>query len=95
MTPEEFGRLAKSLPLDDRVPYAFEKRVMAHLENAPAADSTGDWGRALWRAVTPCFGIMLLTVALSHNNALEDESVDFELENAVLAPGDDLVDFEA
>lgn len=94
MTPEEFSRLAKSVPRDEHVPFAFEKRVMAHLNASQGSDPMGDWSRALWRAVAPCIGIMLLTVVLSSDSAT-DEDVDFELENAVLVPGDEFVDFEA
>jgi hypothetical protein len=52
---------ARATPLDDRVPYMFEKRIMAKLlAPAPVADDWALWGRALWRACAPCVAIMLL-----------------------------------
>jgi hypothetical protein len=49
----------------DRVPYAFEKRIMARLAVCPAVDKWALWGRALWRAAAPCAGIMLALVVWS------------------------------
>jgi hypothetical protein len=46
----------------DRMPYAFEKRIMARLQHAPVIDTCAAWAAALWRAVVPCVGI---TLALS------------------------------
>lgn len=47
----------------DRVPYTFEKRVMAHLRGTPEPDVTGVWARNLWRACAPCLAVMLLLAA--------------------------------
>jgi len=49
----------------DRVPYAFEKRIMAHLATRPMRDHWELWGRALWRAAAPCVAIMLVLGAWS------------------------------
>ena len=49
----------------DRVPYAFEKRIMAHLAIRPMRDHWELWGRALWRAAAPCVAIMVLLGAWS------------------------------
>ena len=49
----------------DRVPYAFEKRIMAHLAARPVVDDWALWARALWRAAAPCVAIMLLLGAWS------------------------------
>jgi hypothetical protein len=38
LTPEEFVKLARELPGDERVPYAFEKRV-----TATRTSNTQDW----------------------------------------------------
>lgn len=43
----------------DRVPYAFEKRIMAHLKALPPVDGWALWGGALWRAAVPCVAVML------------------------------------
>jgi hypothetical protein len=50
----------------ERVPYAFEKRVLARLATLPAmVDHWALWSRALWRAAAPCVAIMLLLGAWS------------------------------
>src|SRR5664279_4475457 len=56
---------ARANPPSDRVPYAFEKRIMARLAARPLADGWELWGRALWRAAAPCVAIMLLLGAWS------------------------------
>lgn len=93
LTPEEFVRLARGLPRDERVPYAFEKRVLAHLAAAPAPDLLGLWSHALWRAVAPCLGVMLIALAISYH-AAPVETDDLDLENAIIVPGEE-IDFEA
>ena len=57
----------------DRVPYAFEKRIMARLAASPAVDAWTLWGRALWRAAAPCVAIMVALAAWSF--LLPNESV--------------------
>jgi hypothetical protein len=44
----------------DAVPYAFAKRIMAHVGTLRRTDPMELWGRALWRAAAPCLVIMLL-----------------------------------
>jgi hypothetical protein len=56
---------ARAIPPDERVPYAFEKRIQALIAGRPALDHWELWGRALWRAAAPCVGIMLLLGAWS------------------------------
>ena len=56
---------ARAHPPSDRVPYSFEKRIMAHLAARPISDGWELWGSALWRAAAPCVGIMLLLGAWS------------------------------
>ena len=56
---------AKANPPEDRVPLAFEKRVLAHLKAAPVADLSALWARALWRAVVPCVAVTVVLAALS------------------------------
>jgi hypothetical protein len=51
---------ARANPPSDRVPYAFEKRIMARLALLPCPDAWALWSRALWRAVAPCVMIALL-----------------------------------
>ena len=45
---------------DDRVPYAFEKRIMARLAARSVPDGLALWAQALWRAAFPCLAIVLL-----------------------------------
>jgi hypothetical protein len=62
----------RKIPPDDRVPYAFEKRIMAHIKEAPVAGANlwELWGLSLWRAVVPCLAVMVL-VAVWMNTAGE------------------------
>jgi len=79
---------ARQNPPSDRVPYAFEKRIMARLKRPALADSWTTWGRALWRATAPCITIMILLSAwtiLSPANSSSDGDIDQELENTVMA----------
>ena len=82
---------AKANPPSENVPYCFEKRVMAHLTGRAALDRAAIWANALWRAVAPCFAIMLLLSAWSFftgsaNGPAADLSQDFE--NTVFAAVD-------
>jgi anti-sigma-K factor RskA len=51
---------ARSEAPDARVPYAFEKRIMARLAGQIAADSSALWSRALWRAAMCCVAFMMM-----------------------------------
>jgi hypothetical protein len=51
---------ARANPPGERVPLAFEKRVLARLGARPVPDLCSLWARALWRAATPCVALMLL-----------------------------------
>ena len=82
---------ARATPPGERVPYAFEKRVMARLTSVPRIDPWSLWIRALWRAAAPCVAIMLITVAWAYVEVgVENNSValDVALENTVLAATD-------
>ncbi len=57
--------VARANPPDDRVPYAFERRVMARLTRPPAPDEWTLWARMLWRAAAPCLGVMILVSAFA------------------------------
>jgi hypothetical protein len=91
MNPAELERkliaAARSKPPGDRVPYAFEKRVMALLQTTPVLDYRELWGRALWRAAVACLALMLFLGALSlvtpRKTSSNDLSQDFE--NTMLA----------
>ena len=56
---------ARQHPPDDRVPYAFEKRILAGLDTASPPDAWALWGRALWGGAVVCTALALLAGALS------------------------------
>ena len=71
----------------ERVPYAFEKRIMARLAGLPQVDPWTYWERMLWRAVAPCLAIMALLslcAFFSSNYAVSDNPAD-DFETTVLA----------
>jgi|SRR5579872_1383936 len=51
---------ARATPPDDRVPYAFEKRIMARLAGQSPLNAAALWGRALLRAAALCVALMVL-----------------------------------
>ena len=57
---------ARSEAPDTRVPYAFEKRILARLAGQTAVDSRGLWARALWRSALCCVAFMLVVGAGFH-----------------------------
>ena len=82
-------RLARATPMNDQVPFAFEKRIISLITTQPAEDIWTFWSRALWKAAAPCVGVMLLMgawAALSDNSAPSSEGYSTDLESAVLAP---------
>lgn len=76
---------------DHRVPYAFEKRIMALIAERAAASRHALWVRGLWRAAVSCVAlaavcgaVFLLAPSTTDNN--NDLSQDFE--NTLLASVD-------
>jgi hypothetical protein len=51
---------ARARAPDDRVPYAFEKRIMALLAGRAVPDKWALWARGLWQAAASCVAIALL-----------------------------------
>lgn len=89
---QKLMRAARLAEPDDRVPYAFEKRIMAQIYALSPCDPVQIWEMGLWRAVIPCLtlaiGLLLWTMVLSPgSDAVTLPSV---LESAVLAPYDKL-----
>lgn len=79
---------ARQNPVNDCVPYAFEKRVMEHIKLRPFSDHAAIWASALWRAAAPCVGIMLLLAGWSifvPNQSPGSGDISQELDNTVLA----------
>ena len=73
---------------DERVPYAFEKRITALIAARAGVDRWVLWARGLWRAAAPCvavavvFGAFSLFLPSTPDNG-NDLSQDFE--NTLLA----------
>ena len=82
---------ARLNPPDDRVPYAFEKRIMALIASRAVADHWVFWTRGLWRAAASCVavavicGVVSLFTPVPPDNG-KDLSQDFE--NTLLASVD-------
>jgi len=78
-------------PPSDRVPFAFEKRIMARLPARPRPDEWALWSRALWRAAAPCVAVMLLLSAWSFfapNTSAPANDLSQDFENTLLAAVD-------
>ena len=71
----------------DRVPYSFEKRVIAHLKLRPAFDEWAFRSRVLWQAAAPCVGLMLLLIAwawFTPASKTTSNELSLDLENTLL-----------
>ena len=82
---------ARHEPLQDQVPYAFEKRIMARLAAMSPLNPWAMWGRPLWRAALSCVAITLLCGLWSLASAPKaDHSDNFAqaFERAVFASAD-------
>jgi len=82
---------ARRIPADDRVPLAFEKRIMSRLSSGGAKDLISMWAAGLWRAAGPCLGVMMCLVVWSA--VIEPPSQDhlaLDLESTLLAPLDEI-----
>jgi hypothetical protein len=77
---------------DDRVPYAFEKRVMARLGTVRRTDEWALWARSLWCGAAVCTGITLAIGAWSWfpaNDSRPVLSFAQDLEQTILVSVDD------
>jgi len=81
---------ARATPLDNRVPYAFEKRVMARLAEAVRVDLLGAWSVALWRAAVCCVALVVVSGAVSlwTRSQAPETDLSHEFETAVFASAD-------
>jgi hypothetical protein len=82
---------AKTEVLDDRVPYAFEKRIGALLASRVAPQNLDLWVRGLWRAAVSCVAVALVCGAWTFfspaaSSSSDDLSQNFE--NTLLASVD-------
>jgi len=86
---QQIARAAKALPEETRVPYAFEKRIMASLGGRHPLDVLAFWNQTMWRAALACVAISLFTGVLAQlgsEPATAGELFAAELERAVLEP---------
>jgi len=82
---------ARKNPPEDRVPYAFEQRVMAHLAVAPRFDEWAAWARSLWYGAGVCAAVAVLMSVWSFTPDAEQElAANFsqDLEQTILAADD-------
>ena len=85
---------ARANPPADRVPYAFEKRILARLKESPTFDLSALWARALWRAAAPCVALTLLLgvwsfIGASNNTTAGNEDFSQHFEQTMLAAVDE------
>ena len=84
---------ARTKAPDDRVPYAFEKRIMARLRSPTRVDELAWWGRALWFGASACAAVTLAVGAWTFS--LDDDieqatSFSQGVEQSLFASADDL-----
>ncbi len=74
--------VARANKPDDRVPYAFEKRIIALIPTTAPMDGLAMWVRGLWQAAASCAVIALLCGAWAFfnpaGNSGDDLSQNFE-----------------
>ena len=85
---------ARANPPGDRVPYAFEKRILARLKESPAFDVSAPWARALWRGAASCVTLTLLLgvwsfIGAGNNAAADNEEFSQHFEQTKHAAGDE------
>jgi hypothetical protein len=83
---------ARRLSADERVPLAFEKRVMAHLTSAPRAGELQWWGRALWYGAGACAAVALAMGVWSFAPTDSADGLSDQLEQTVLAAANEAAD---
>jgi len=85
--------VARANPPSDRVPLAFEKRIMALIKGRPVQDAWAVWAKALWYAAGPCVAVMLLFsgwafVESAKTNQTPTVDLAQQLDNTLLAAVD-------
>jgi hypothetical protein len=81
---------ARRNPPDRQVPYAFEKRLMAHLTAMPKPSEWLAWTRALWFGAAACVAVAVLTSVLPVQ-ATDDDDDSFSegVEQSIMTSVDD------
>lgn len=73
----------------DRVPYAFEQRIMARLANTRPEDAWALWGKALWRSAVACAA---LAIALTIWSFQSNGEIEHDLASTMFYPAEQLAD---
>ena len=82
-------RIARSVPADEKVPLAFEQRIMARLAEPPRVDPSDVWSRVFWRVAAGCLGVVLIVAiwsAVAPKPASSTQDLANDLEKTILAP---------
>lgn len=88
-SPGQLAKAARSIPVEEHVPYMFEKRIMAHLANITVADLSKSIASVMWRAAFSCLLITVVTSAVvAFAEPSSSELLASDLERTVLAPVD-------
>lgn len=83
----KFTKLARSLPVDDRVPFAFEKRIMHAIKQGAGQDVWAMTARIFYRAAFLCVLVTICAGAwASARSDSNSEMFAIDLEETVLAP---------
>jgi hypothetical protein len=83
--------VARTEVLDDRVPYAFEKRVTALLASRVAPKNLDLWVHGLWRAAVSCVAVAMLCGAwafFTPATSVSSDDLSQNFENTLLASVD-------
>ncbi|MFN0068892.1 MAG: hypothetical protein ACKVYV_14800 [Limisphaerales bacterium] len=76
---------ARRTAVADRVPYAFEKRIMARLPAAARPDAWAAWAHGLWRAAASGFAVLVLSGLWAAWPAAQAADLDDALDSAIAA----------
>ena len=82
---------ARRQPPDDRVPYAFEQRILALIAERAESARQIFWARGLWRGAVSCVALAVVCGALSLlvvEDADNGNDLAQDLENTLLASAD-------
>lgn len=69
----------------DRVPCAFERRIMARLPAAVRPDAWAAWAHGLWRAAASGFAVLVVSGLWAGWPAAQAADLDEELDSAIAA----------
>lgn len=82
---EKLLAAARRAAPSDRVPYAFEKRIMARLPAVLLPDAWTVWAGGLWRAAASGFAVLLLSGLWAAWPAAQAADLDDALDSAMAA----------